>query len=80
MMETYSSIITATSSNVPNPTIAIWKHNHHKPKGGQTAAKKSDLTEQGLFGILNVAFTVAPHLLLTCILTVILMDAMVGVI
>jgi len=36
--------------------------------------------EQGLFGILNVAFTAAPRLLLICILTVILMDAMVCVI
>ncbi|KAG6374558.1 hypothetical protein JVT61DRAFT_3905 [Boletus reticuloceps] len=70
-VETHTTIIAATSRNLPNPSISIWKHKHHKPENSSTMSKQAEA--QHAIHTLNTIFT----MVFLAVLMVLLINAAV---
>lgn len=73
----HSIIITATSSSVPNPTIAIWKRSYRKIESAPATHKNGAVREERAFPTFNEVFTTIVRLLLVSILLAVLINVMV---
>ena len=76
-METETTIIAATSSNVANPEISIWKHMHHRQRSEQSASEKG--LEEVIFRTIDLAFIISLRMLIIVILGLLMMDAVVSI-
>ena len=73
--ETHTTIIAATSSNIANPEISIWRYKHRR-QGSEDPPQKKSL--EVVFWAIDRAFMVSLRMLLVLVLGLLLMDAIVS--